>query len=276
MTGGLWLERVSKTFHPGTSNARRALKDVTLSIAPGEFVIIIGSNGAGKSTLMNAVAGRIPVDRGRIVLDGVDITRWPEHRRAALIGRVFQDPMMGTAPSLSIAENMALAYRRGRRRVLRSFVGAKERALYREALATLELGLEARLETKVGALSGGERQALSLLMATFVEPKLLLLDEHTAALDPKRAELVLRLTEKIVREKRLTTLMITHNMAHALRMGDRLIMMHAGEIVLDLSAEEKAQMEIDDLLRAFERVRGEKFVDDRLVFSRLEGRDRAT
>ncbi|MBE3595883.1 MAG: ABC transporter ATP-binding protein [Hydrogenibacillus sp.] len=261
----LVVDGISKTFNPGTPNAKQALRDVRLSLQPGEFVIIIGSNGAGKSTLLSAIAGRFSVDRGRIVLDGVDMTDWPEHRRAKAIGRVFQDPLMGTSPSLSILENMAIADKRGKPRGLRSSLGAAHRRRYQEALKELELGLEGRLGAKVGTLSGGERQALSLLMATFTEPKLLLLDEHTAALDPKRAELVLKLTERIVRTKGLTTLMITHNMEHALRMGDRLIMMHGGEIVLDLGREEKARMRVPDLLAAFERVRGEALLDDRLV-----------
>ncbi|MBE3593910.1 MAG: ATP-binding cassette domain-containing protein [Candidatus Carbobacillus altaicus] len=261
----LMAEQIKKTFNPLTPNEKMALNDVTLSLKKGEFCVVIGSNGAGKSTLLNAIAGRFPLDQGRVIIDGRDVTRLREFERARWIGRVFQDPLAGTAPSLTIFENMAIAYKRGAPRTLKSTLKRTYRERFIEALRELGLGLEGRLGTKVGTLSGGERQALTLVMATFTDPKLLLLDEHTAALDPKRAELINELTNKIVRQKKLTTLMITHNMEQALRLGDRLIMMHAGEIVLDLSAEEKSQMTVKGLIEAFEKVRGETFADDRVI-----------
>lgn len=261
----LIAEQIKKTFNPLTPNEKVALKGVTLSLQQGEFCVVIGSNGAGKSTLLNAIAGRFPLDQGRIMIDGQDVTRLREFERARWIGRVFQDPLAGTAPSLTIFENMAIAYRRGMPRTLKSTFKQTYRERFIEALRDLGLGLEGRLGTKVGTLSGGERQALTLVMATFTDPKLLLLDEHTAALDPKRAALITELTNKIVRQKQLTTLMITHNMEQALHLGDRLIMMHAGEIVLDLGAEQKSRMKVRDLIDAFEKVRGETFADDRVV-----------
>ncbi len=261
----LIIENVSKTFNRYSVNEKKALSNIHLSLKKGDFVVVIGSNGAGKSTLMNVVAGVFPVDEGKVYIDGEDVTNKKEFQRARYIGRVFQDPMAGTAPTMTIAENMAMAFRRGERRGLTSSLHRKNRDRFREALRELELGLEDRMETKVGTLSGGERQALSLLMATFTEPKILLLDEHTAALDPKRAELILNLTKKFIEHHLLTTLMITHNMEHALRMGNRLVMMHAGEIVINLTQEEKGKMRVRDLIDAFEQVRGEKFADDRVV-----------
>lgn len=261
----LAVENVSKVFNRGSVNEKVALQRIRLSLDHGDFVVVIGSNGAGKSSLMNVIAGVFPVDEGKVFINGEEVTKKREYQRASYIGRVFQDPMAGTAPTMTIAENMAMAFRRGRRRGLTSSLTRKNRERFREALRELELGLENRMETKVGTLSGGERQALSLLMATFTEPKLLLLDEHTAALDPKRAELILTLTQKIIENHHLTTLMITHNMEHALRMGNRLIMMHAGEIVINLSKEEKEKMRVRDLIDAFEKVRGERFADDRVV-----------
>lgn len=261
----LAIENVSKVFNRNSVNEKLALNHINLSLERGDFVVVIGSNGAGKSTLMNIVAGVFPVDEGRVFIDGEEVTKKKEYQRARYIGRVFQDPMAGTAPTMTIAENMAMAFRRGERRGLATSLNRKNRERFREALRELELGLEDRMETKVGTLSGGERQALSLLMATFTEPKLLLLDEHTAALDPKRAELILNLTKKIIERHHLTTLMITHNMEHALRMGNRLIMMHAGEIVINLSQREKEKMRVRDLIDAFEQVRGERFADDRVV-----------
>ena len=247
----LELSAVSKTFFPGTVNARTALSQVDLSIADGEFVTVIGGNGAGKSTLLNAVAGTYPIDAGRIVLAGQDITRWPEHRRARLLGRVFQDPMRGTAPTMQLDENLALAARRGQRRGLRWGLEKGERENYRALLSELNLGLEDRLSAKVGLLSGGQRQSLTLLMATLKKPQLLLLDEHTAALDPKTAETVLMITDRLVRAHRLTTLMITHNMRDALRLGDRLIMMKEGRVALDVRGEEKAKWTVGALIERF-------------------------
>ena len=260
----LELTGVAKTFFAGTVNERRALQDVTLRLAPAEFVTVIGSNGAGKSTLLNIVAGALTPDRGSVRIDGVEVTRLPDHRRARTIGRVFQDPMAGTAPSMTIEENLAIAYARGQRRGLRRGVTRAKRELFRTELASLELGLEDRLKTTVGLLSGGQRQALSLLMATFSEPAILLLDEHTAALDPKRAELVAALTTAAVQRHELTTLMVTHNMDQALRLGTRLIMMHEGRIVVDLSGERKQRASVADLLGAFERVKGAE-LDDRTL-----------
>ena len=260
----LELTGITKTFFAGTVNERRALQDVNLRLAPAEFVTVIGSNGAGKSTLLNIVAGALTPDRGSVRIDDVEVTRLPDHRRARTIGRVFQDPMAGTAPSMTIEENLAIAYARGQRRGLRRGVTRAKRELFRTELASLELGLEHRLKTTVGLLSGGQRQALSLLMATFSEPAILLLDEHTAALDPTRAELVAALTTAAVQRHQLTTLMVTHNMDQALRLGTRLIMMHEGRIVVDISGERKQRASVADLLGAFERVKGAE-LDDRTL-----------
>ena len=263
----LRIERIAKTFNPGTITEKFALKDVSLHLAPGDFVTVIGGNGAGKSTLMNSIAGTISVDTGSIAIAGTDITKWPEHKRAKFIGRVFQDPMMGTAANMMIEENLAIAARRGRTPTLRWSSSGREQAHYRELLAGLNLGLEDRLESKVGLLSGGQRQALTLLMATMASPKLLLLDEHTAALDPKTAEKVLALTEKIVAESALTTLMITHNMRDALRLGNRLIMMHDGHILFDVAGEEKQRLKVKDLLEMFEKAAGSELTSDSLLLS---------
>ncbi|HLS65077.1 MAG TPA: ATP-binding cassette domain-containing protein [Ruania sp.] len=260
----LELTGITKTFFAGTVNERRALQDVNLRLAPAEFVTVIGSNGAGKSTLLNIVAGALTPDRGSVRIDDVEVTRLPDHRRARTIGRVFQDPMAGTAPSMTIEENLAIAYARGQRRGLRRGVTRAKRELFRTELASLELGLEHRLKTTVGLLSGGQRQALSLLMATFSEPAILLLDEHTAALDPTRAELVAALTTAAVQRHQLTTLMVTHNMDQALQLGTRLIMMHEGRIVVDISGERKQRASVADLLGAFERVKGAE-LDDRTL-----------
>ena len=232
------VQKISKTFNPGTINEKKALSGLSLHLEPGDFVTVIGSNGAGKSTLLNAIAGVWPVDEGRVVLDGIDITALPEHKRAFLIGRVFQDPMLGTAPNMQLEENLALARRRGQRRGLRWEVTREEREEYHERLKALGLGLEDRLTARVGLLSGGQRQAVTLLMASLCKPKLLLLDEHTAALDPATARKVLELSDSIVRENRLTTLMITHNMSDAIRHGNRLIMMNEGQIIFDVRSEE--------------------------------------
>ena len=255
---------VSKTFFPGTVNERRALVDVDLELAAGDFVTVIGSNGAGKSTVLNTVAGRITQEEGVIELGNRDVSKLKEHQRAAEVGRVFQDPMAGTSPNLTIEQNLSLADRRGHRRGLSLGVTGAKRERFAEALKVLELGLENRLKTKVGLLSGGQRQALSLLMATLTQPKVLLLDEHTAALDPQRAELVTRLTTKIVEEQKLTTLMVTHNMVQALEVGNRLIMMHEGRIILDVSGEEKAKLTPADLLAEFGKIKG-AVVDDKTM-----------
>ncbi|SEE62223.1 ABC transporter ATP-binding protein [Ruania alba] len=261
----LELHEVSKTFFAGTVNERRALVDLSLHLKPGEFVTIIGSNGAGKSTLLNTVAGALIPDSGTVRLDGQDVTRWPDHRRARLVGRVFQDPMAGTAPAMTIEQNLAIALARGTRRGLRRGVTAAKRERFRAELASLELGLEDRLSAAVGLLSGGQRQALSLLMATFSEPRVLLLDEHTAALDPSRAALVTELTEKAVARHHLTTVMVTHNMEQALRLGTRLIMMHEGRVVVDLDGDRKQKATVADLLSAFEHVKGADLGDRTLL-----------
>ena len=247
----LWLEHVSKTFNTGTINERKALIDAQLHIAPGEFVTVIGGNGAGKSTILNAIAGTWPIDEGAIILDGVNVTGLPEYKRAPYIGRVFQDPKMGTAADMQIEENLALARRRGQKRGLRWGVTKAEREEYREKLAILRLGLEDRMTTKVGLLSGGQRQAITLLMAVLMKPKLLLLDEHTAALDPATAAKVLETTDHLVQENNLTTLMITHNMKDAIEHGNRLIMMNEGRIIYDVSGEEKQKLTREDLLQKF-------------------------
>ena len=261
----LEIINLRKTFNPGTVNEKAALDGVSLTLKDGDFVSVIGGNGAGKSTLLNAVAGTWLVDSGTISIDGVNVTRLPEHKRAQFIGRVFQDPMMGTAATMQIEENLALALRRGKRRTLRAGITAAERDQYRELLKILGLGLEDRLTTKVGLLSGGQRQALTLLMATLQKPKLLLLDEHTAALDPKTAAKVLETTERIIQRDHLTTLMITHNMRDAIAHGNRLIMMYDGRIVVDVSGEEKQRLTVEDLLALFEKASGQALASDRML-----------
>ena len=261
----LEIKEICKTFNPGTINEKQALCGVSLTLNDGDFVTVIGGNGAGKSTLLNAVAGTFPVDSGSITIDGIDVTRLPEHKRAQYIGRVFQDPMMGTAATMQIEENLALAARRGKARGLRVGITAKERKDYRELLKILDLGLEDRLTAKVGLLSGGQRQALTLLMASLVKPKLLLLDEHTAALDPKTAAKVLDATEKIVRRDNLTTLMITHNMRDAIAHGNRLIMMYEGRVAVDVSGEEKKKLTVEQLLALFSQASGSDEADDKLL-----------
>lgn len=263
----LKINNVHKTFNKGTINEKAALQGLNLELKEGDFVTVIGGNGAGKSTMLNMIAGVYPVDDGSIVIDGVDVTRQPDFKRAAYLGRVFQDPMMGTAADMEIQENLAMAYRRGKRRGLRWGITAKEKKQYRERLQLLDLGLESRMSTKVGLLSGGQRQALTLLMATLQKPKVLLLDEHTAALDPKTAAKVLSQTEKIVSEDSLTTLMITHNMKDAIRLGNRLIMMHEGQIIFDIAGSEKKALHVSDLLAKFEEVSGEEFANDRMMLS---------
>ena len=263
----LKLSHVSKTFNTGTINEKKALVDLDLHLEPGDFVTVIGGNGAGKSTMLNAVAGVWPVDSGTISIDGVDVTGLPEYKRAAFIGRVFQDPMLGTAPNMQIEENLALAYRRGQKRGLRWGVTRAERAIYREKLATLGLGLEDRMTSKVGLLSGGQRQALTLLMAALQKPKLLLLDEHTAALDPATAAKVLELSDQIVAENNLTAMMITHNMSDAIAHGNRIIMMNAGQIILDIRGEEKKHLTKEILLRKFAEVSGVQEETDSLLLS---------
>lgn len=262
----LKIDKISKTFFAGTVNERRALVDLDLELAEGDFVTIIGSNGAGKSTLLNAIAGRYFVDSGSIEIDGRKVNKLQEFQRAKYIGRVFQDPMAGTAPNLTIEQNLALALRRGQPRGLRLALGAKQRERFRAELESLELGLENRLPAKVGLLSGGQRQALSLLMSGFTHPSILLLDEHTAALDPQRAALVTDLTERIVKQGGLTTLMVTHNMEQALRLGNRLIMMHEGRIVFQASEEEKKTLTVPRLLEEFSKIKGASF-DDRALLA---------
>lgn len=261
------INGISKTFNPGTVNEKTALDGLTLHLDEGDFVTVIGGNGAGKSTMLNAVAGVWPVDEGSIVIDGVNVTRLAEHKRAKYLGRVFQDPMTGTAASMQIEENMALAARRGAARTLKSGITNKEREFYKEQLKVLDLGLEERLTAKVGLLSGGQRQALTLLMATLKKPKLLLLDEHTAALDPKTAAKVLDATDRIVGRDKLTTIMITHNMKDAIAHGNRLVMMDSGRIIYDVSGEAKKNLTVSDLLRKFEEVSGSEFANDRMILS---------
>ena len=263
----LEIKNVYKTFNAGTINEKKALNDLNLVLQDGDFVTVIGGNGAGKSTMLNSVAGVYPVDSGTIKIDGIDVTRLPEHKRAKYLGRVFQDPMMGTAADMWIEENMALASRRGQFRGLRWAISSKERQQFREMLKELELGLEERLSTKVGLLSGGQRQALTLLMAVMKKPKLLLLDEHTAALDPKTAAQVLELSDQFIQEGHLTTLMVTHNMRDAIKHGNRLIMMYDGQIILDIRGPEKENLTVDDLLHQFEKVSGEEFANDRALLS---------
>ncbi len=263
----LKITNLQKTFNPGTINAKTALAGLDLTLADGDFVTVIGGNGAGKSTLLNAIAGVWKPDFGTIEIDGINVTAMPEHKRAQFLGRVFQDPMKGTAPDMEIAENLAIAARRGTKRRLVWGVRKAEREEYRALLARLELGLEDRLSTKVGLLSGGQRQAVTLLMATLNRPKLLLLDEHTAALDPKTAAKVLELTDRIVHKHNLTTLMITHNMQDAIDHGNRLIMLHDGKVIIDVSGEEKKKLTVADLLGLFAQASGKAFVNDRAILS---------
>lgn len=263
----LWIKNVSKTFNPGTVNEKKALLNISLHLNPGDFVTVIGGNGAGKSTMLNMIAGVYPIDSGTIEIDGVNVSRDPEYRRARYIGRVFQDPMMGTAANMEIEENLAMAFRRGKRRGLGWGISNDERTFYRSELMKLGLGLDTRMTAKVGLLSGGQRQALTLLMATLQRPKLLLLDEHTAALDPKTAAKVLELTKKIVEEQKLTTLMITHNMRDALAIGNRLIMMNEGRIIFDAAGEEKKKLTVQDLLQKFEEASGGTFANDRMMLA---------
>ena len=258
---------ISKTFYPGTVNEKRALDNVSLILNEGDFVTIIGGNGAGKSTLLNCISGLYAVDSGTVTVDNIDLTKMPEHRRAKYLGRVFQDPMMGTAANMGIEENLAVALRRGKRRTLKWGITHSEREQYKAMLASLNLGLEKRLSLKTGLLSGGQRQALTLLMATLQKPKLLLLDEHTAALDPKTGATVLALTQRLISEHNLTTMMITHNMKDALRLGNRLIMMNAGQIILDVGGAEKENLSVRDLLDYFEKAAGEESLSDRMLLS---------
>ncbi|MBM7568415.1 ABC transporter ATP-binding protein [Paenibacillus sacheonensis] len=261
----LEIDHASKLFNPGTPDEKVALMNVRLKLNPGDFVTVIGSNGAGKSTLMNIISGVMKPDIGEVRIGGNAIQELPEHARSRWIGRVFQDPMAGTAPTMSIEENLAMAYRRGEKRGLGRGVNASRRKLFREQLSRLGIGLEERLGAKAGLLSGGERQALSLLMATFTQPRILLLDEHTAALDPARAALITSLTEEIVRETKLTTLMVTHNMEQAIRLGNRLIMMDKGRIILDVPESRKSSLTVPQLLGEFERISGSALSDDRIV-----------
>ena len=263
----LKIEHLTKVFGKGTINEMKALDDVNFHGKPGDFITIIGSNGAGKSTLMNSIAGVFPVDSGRIEIDGKEISGLPEHKRAKYLGRVFQDPMTGTAATMEIEENMALAARRGLRRTLKSGINEAERERYKEKLKILDLGLENRLTAKVGLLSGGQRQALTLLMATLTKPKVLLLDEHTAALDPKTAAKVLTATDKIIERDHLTAIMITHNMKDAIAHGNRLIMMHEGRIIYDVKGEEKKKLHVSDLLSKFEQASGGEFANDRMMLN---------
>ena len=264
----LEITNLQKTFNAGTVNAKTALSGLNLTLNDGDFVTVIGGNGAGKSTLLNAIAGVWKPDFGTISIDGVNVTNMPEHKRAAFLGRVFQDPMKGTAPDMEIAENLSIAARRGTKRKLIRGSKKGERSEYKKLLATLELGLEDRLSAKVGLLSGGQRQAVTLLMATLKKPKLLLLDEHTAALDPKTASKVLEITDKLVTENNLTTLMITHNMHDAIKYGNRLIMMDHGHVILDISGEEKKNLKVPDLLAKFEEVSGKEFSNDRMMLAK--------
>ena len=261
----LEIKNIYKTFNPGTINEKLALDGLSLTLKEGDFVTVIGGNGAGKSTMLNAVAGTWLVDEGQNLIDGIDVTKLPEHKRAAYLSRVFQDPMKGTAANMQIQENLAMAYRRGLKRGLKWAITKEEHARYHEALKTLNLGLEDRMTAKVGLLSGGQRQALTLLMATLRKPELLLLDEHTAALDPKTSAKVLELTRQIVEENKLTTLMITHNMKDAIRMGNRLVMMHEGRIIYQASGEEKEHLQVSELLEKFEQAAGDAFANDRMI-----------
>lgn len=263
----LSVDGITKIFNVGTVNEKIALHNVSFSLEEGDFVTLIGGNGSGKSTLLNCIAGVYTLDRGSILIDGTDVTRLSEHRRAGMLGRVFQDPMMGTASNMGIEENLALALRRGQRRGLSWGISHKEREEYKVLLKKLELGLETRLGTKVGLLSGGQRQALTLLMATLKKPRLLLLDEHTSALDPKTAQMVLELSDQIIRDGKLTTLMVTHNMRDAIKYGNRLLMMYNGRIILDIRNEEKQKLTVEDLLKRFGKLSGEDFANDRALLS---------
>ena len=263
----LELINVCKTFNPGTINAKKALKGINLRLNPGDFVTVIGGNGAGKSTMLNAVAGVFPIDSGEIIIDAEHVEHLPEHKHAKFIGRVFQDPMTGTAATMEIQENLAIAARRGERRTFKWGISSKEKKHYRELLATLELGLEDRMTAKVGLLSGGQRQALTLLMATLKQPKILLLDEHTAALDPKTAAKVLELSDKLIAENNLTAMMVTHNMKDAIEHGNRLIMMNNGNIIYDVSGEEKKNLTVEALIAEFSESSGQEFANDRALLT---------
>ncbi len=264
----LEIKDIYKTFNAGTINERKALQGVSLKLEDGDFVTVIGGNGAGKSTMLNAVAGVWPVDSGSIIIDDVDVTGMPEHKRAKFLGRVFQDPMNGTAATMQIDENLAMAYRRGKRRTLRWGIKKEEKEKYYEMLKQFDLGLEDRMTSKVGLLSGGQRQALTLLMATLQRPHLLLLDKHTAALDPKTAAKVLELSQKIIAEENLTAMMVTHNMRDAITYGNRLVMMNEGRIVIDIKGEDKKKLTVEDLLQKFEEVSGEEFTNDKALLSK--------
>ena len=263
----LEIKNLTKTFNAGTINEKVALNDISLTLEDGDFVTVIGGNGAGKSTLLNAISGVWKPDSGQIIVDGVNLSHMPEYKRAKFLGRVFQDPMMGTAADMEIQENLAIAYRRGKMRGFKWGISKKEKAEYVKMLSQLELGLETRLSAKVGLLSGGQRQAVTLLMASMNKPKILLLDEHTAALDPKTAEKVLNITDKIVNENKLTTIMITHNMTDALAHGNRLIMMHQGKIIIDVKGEDKKKLTVSDLLELFTKASGTQFASDRALLS---------
>jgi len=263
----LELHNVKKTFNKGTINEKKALQGLELTLQSEDFVTIIGGNGAGKSTMLNMIAGVYPIDEGKIILDGTDISRKPEYARAKYLGRVFQDPMKGTAAGMEIQENLALAYRRGRKRGLKWAIGKDEQVFYKEQLKALDLGLEDRMTSKVGLLSGGQRQALTLLMASLQKPQLLLLDEHTAALDPKTAAKVLEISDKIISDNHLTAMMVTHNMKDAIVHGNRLIMMHEGKVILNISGEEKKKLTVEDLLHQFEKVSGQEFANDKALLS---------
>ena len=263
----LKLNNVKKTFNPGTINEKKALCGIDLQLNPGDFVTVIGGNGAGKSTMLNAIAGVWPIDKGEIIIDGINVAKLPEHKRAKYVGRVFQDPMMGTSAPMEIQENLAIAARRGQRRTLRWSITKKEKQEFHELLKILGLGLEDRMTAKVGLLSGGQRQALTLLMATLKKPKLLLLDEHTAALDPKTAAKVLEITDKLIAENNLTALMVTHNMKDAIAHGNRLIMMNEGKIILDVRGEEKQKLTVESLIQKFSETSGKEFSNDRALLN---------
>ena len=263
----LEIKNLNKTFNAGTVNEKQVLTDLSLTLNDGDFVTVIGGNGAGKSTLLNMVAGVYPADSGEIILDGINITHMPEHKRAKYLGRVFQDPMMGTAGDMWVEENLALAMRRGKTRFLRWAITNKERKMFRELLSQLDLGLEDRLTTKMGLLSGGQRQAITLLMASLNDPNLLMLDEHTAALDPKTAAKVLEITDEIVSKHKLTTLMITHNMKDAIAHGNRLLMMHEGKVAVDVCGEEKKNLTVEQLMGLFSKTSGSEIANDKLLLS---------
>lgn len=264
----LKITNVSKTFNTKTINEKKALNNISLHLKEGDFVTVIGGNGAGKSTMLNMIAGVYEVDMGKIEIDNVDVTKMPEYKRAKFISRVFQDPMLGTASNMEIEENLALAYRRGKKRGLSWSINKSEIEYYKETVSKLGLGLQDRMNSKVGLLSGGQRQALTLVMASLVKPKVLLLDEHTAALDPKTAKQVLDLTIEIVEKQKLTAMMVTHNMKDAISIGNRLIMMHNGRIIYDVEGEEKKKLKVEDLLLKFEKVSGEEFVNDRMLLTK--------